>query len=137
MSEVITISTKVNAPIGKVWEYWNGAEHIPHWAFASDDWGAEPKSNDLRVGGDFVTEMFARDRSVSFDFAGTYTAVQENELLEYDLGDARHVKTVFTDTPDGVEIVQSFDAEGENPIEMQRAGWQAFLDNFKSYIENS
>ncbi len=137
MSEVITISTKVNAPVAKVWEYWNGAEHIPHWAFAADDWGAEPKSNDLRPGGDFVTEMFARDRSMSFDFAGTYTAVVENELLEYDLGDARHVKTVFTETPSGVEIVQSFDAEGENPIDMQRAGWQAFLDNFKKYVENS
>lgn len=26
-----------------------------------------------------------------------------------------------------------FDAEEENPIELQRAGWQAIPDNFKHY----
>lgn len=137
MSEKITISTTVNAPIDKVWEAWNGAEHIPHWAFAADDWGASPVTNDLRAGGSFLTKMFARDQSVSFDFSGTYTDILENALIEYDLDDGRHVRTVFTGTPTGVEIVQTFDAENENPIDVQQAGWQAFLDNFKKYVEGA
>lgn len=134
-SNTITIRTTVNAPISKVWEYWNGAEHIPNWSFASEDWGAEPKVNNLHVGGDFLTRMFAKDQSFEFDFGGVYDAISENALLEYTLGDGRHVKTTFTETPNGVEIVQTFDAETENPIEMQRAGWQAFLDNLKKYVE--
>lgn len=32
-------------------------------------------------------------------------------------------------------IKTEFEAEGENPVEMQQAGWQAILDNFKKYVE--
>jgi len=28
---VITVETKVNAPIGKVWKYWTEPEHIKKW----------------------------------------------------------------------------------------------------------
>jgi hypothetical protein len=36
---------------------------------------------------------------------------------------------------DGVEVRVTFDAESENPIEMQRAGWQSILDNFAKHVE--
>lgn len=137
MSNAITVQTIVNAPIEKVWEYWNGPEHIPAWAFASDDWEAPSAENDLRTGGKFKTVMAAKDGSASFDFTGTYTGVAGNELIEYDMDDGRHVKTVFEDTPEGVKITQTFDPENENPEEMQREGWQSILDNFKKYTETN
>lgn len=133
----ITVQTTVNAPLAKVWERWTGPEHIVNWAFASDDWEAPSAENDVREGGRFKTVMAAKDKSAGFDFTGTYTVVREPELLEYDIDDGRHVKVEFNETPQGVQVVQSFDPESENPAEMQRAGWQAFLDNFKKYAESN
>lgn len=133
----ITVETTVKAPISKVWERWSKPEHITKWAFASDDWEAPAAENDLRKGGKFKTTMAAKDKSQSFDFGGTYTAVQEHKLIEYDMDDRRHVRTEFTEVPEGVKIVQTFDPEGENTEEMQRSGWQAMLENFKKYAEGN
>jgi uncharacterized protein YndB with AHSA1/START domain len=132
----ITVRTSVNAPIEKVWECWNKPEHIKRWAFASDDWEAPAAENDVQVGRKFKTVMAAKDKSASFDFAGTYTAVKEHELIEYDMDDGRHVKVVFEETPEGVRVTETFDPENENPEEVQRNGWQAILGNFKKYVES-
>lgn len=131
----ITIKTLVKAPLAIVWDAWNNPKHIPGWAFAMDTWEAYGAENDLKVGGKFKTTMAAKDKSVSFDFGGTYTAVQDNALLEYDMDDARHVKVTFAETPEGIEVTETFDPESLNSEEMQRAGWQAILDNFKKYTE--
>jgi len=133
----ITVETTVNAPLSKVWEYWTTPEHIMHWAFASDDWEAPASVNDLKVGGKFKTTMAAKDNSASFDFAGVYTVVQEHVLIEYDMSDSRHVKVEFHQLPEGVKVITTFDPEDENPMEMQRSGWQAISDNFKKYVETS
>jgi uncharacterized protein YndB with AHSA1/START domain len=136
MANSITVEITVNAPLSKVWEYWNSPEHITKWAFASDDWEAPEAENDLKVDGKFKTTMAAKDGSASFDFIGTYTVVKENELIEYDMdGDNRHVRVMFEETPDGVKITETFDPENENPIDVQRQGWQSILENFKKYIE--
>ncbi|MBI2027968.1 MAG: SRPBCC family protein [Candidatus Levybacteria bacterium] len=132
----ITVQTVVNAPIAKVWEYWNKPEHITGWAFASDDWEAPTAENDVREGGKFKTVMAAKDKSESFDFTGVYTSVKEHELIEYDMDDGRHVKMEFEETPEGVRVMETFDPETENTEEFQRSGWQAILDNFKKYVEN-
>lgn len=143
MSQPITITATINAPIEKVWEYWNGPEHIPHWAFASDEWEAPFAETNLQVGGKFKTVMAAKDKSASFDFTGTYTAVRPLELIEYDMTLApgepmsRHVKVEFAKVADGVKITESFDPENQNPIELQQNGWQAMLNNFKKYVENN
>ena len=136
-NDAITVETIVRAPMSKVWEYWNNPDRIIHWAFASDDWEASDAENDLRVGGVFKTHMGAKDKSAGFDFAGTYTAVKKNELLEYDLGDKRHIRVVFSEVPEGVRIVETFDPERTNSRELQKNGWQAILDNFKNYTEGS
>ncbi len=133
----ITIQTVVYAPIEKVWETWTKPEHIVKWAFASDDWEAPVAENDVRTGGKFRTVMAAKDKSVSFDFAGTYTNVVADTVIEYDLGDGRHVSAVFEEVPEGVRIIQTFDPETENSEEKQRSGWQAILDNYKKYAETS
>ena len=135
MKDMITVQTVVNTTLAKAWEFWNKPEHINGWAFTSSDWEARALENDLRAGGKFKTIMGAKDKSMSFDFTGTYSAVQANRLIEYDMSDGRHVKVEFADTPSGIKIIETFEPEKENPTEMQRFGWQAILDNFKKYTE--
>ncbi len=134
---VVTIRSEINAPVSKVWEYWTKPEHITKWAFASPEWHAPRAENDLRVGGSFSSRMEAKDGSMGFDFGGVYDAVDTNEYIEYTLGDGRNVKINFTADGDKTKVVQSFEAESQNPVEMQQFGWQAILDNFKKYTEEN
>ena len=134
---VITIDTIVKSPIEKIWKFWSEPKHITKWAAASDDWHTTRAENDLRVGGKFISRMEAKDGSFGFDFGGEYDDVKENKLIAYTLGDGRKVKTTFSTTGNETKIVQSFEAETTNPIEMQRGGWQAILNNFKKYAEEN
>ena len=131
----ITVANTVNAPITKVWEYFSNPESITQWAFASDDWHAPHAENDLRTDGNFRTSMAAKDGSFSFDFEGTYTDVQEHKLIAYTIPDGRTVVIIFEDLGNTTSITETFDAETTHPIETQRTGWQAILDNFKKYAE--
>lgn len=130
----ITVETIINAPLNIIWDYWTKVEHISKWAFASDDWEAIAKTNELHDGGMFETRMQAKDGSEGFDMTGVYTAVYIHELIEYDMNNGRHVAIVFKKIPDGVKVIQTFEAESENSEEQQRSGWQAILDNFKKYV---
>lgn len=131
----ITIEATVNAPVTKVWQYWNEPAHIKQWAFAADTWHAPNAVNDLRVGGKFSTTMAAKDGSASFDFCGIYTDIIENELIAYEMEDSRKVKITFSEQNGVTHVVETFDPENENPLEMQRDGWQAILNNFKKHVE--
>lgn len=131
----ITIEATVNAPVEKVWKYWTTPEHIMKWNNASDDWHTPKAENDLRVGGKFLSRMEAKDGSFGFDFGGTYEEVKTNEVIAYKLGDERKVRTTFKGEGNQTKIISTFDAETQNPIEMQRGGWQAILNNFKKYTE--
>lgn len=133
----ITIETSVNAPVEKVWACWTEPVHISQWAFAIDTWHAPYAENDLRKDGRFKTRMEAKDGSMGFDFEGIYTVVDANKLIEYSIADGRKVITAF-DSLDGktTKITQTFEAENENPVDMQRDGWQAILDNFRKYTES-
>jgi uncharacterized protein YndB with AHSA1/START domain len=133
----ITVEATVNAPVEKVWKYWYAPEHITRWAFASDDWHAPYADNDLRTGGKFKTTMAAKDGSFSFDFGGEYTQVETNKTIAYVMDDGRKVKVTFSGDGNETKIVETFEAETLNPVEMQRAGWQAILDNFKKYTESN
>ena len=134
---VITVEINVNASIGKVWSYWTEPEHIKKWNNASPDWHTPAAENDLRIGGRFSSTMAAKDGSMSFDFWGVYTTVQTNQKIEYTLGDGRKVKIVFTEEGKNVKVVEHFEAESENSVDMQKGGWQAIMDNFKKYIEEN
>ena len=131
----ITIEATVNAPVEKVWKYWNEPKHIQGWAFASDDWHVPNAENDVQVNGKFSTAMAAKDGSFSFDFGGVYTQVQQDKFIAYTIGDGRKVSITFSTNGNTTRVVETFEAESENPIEMQRGGWQAILDNFKKYTE--
>jgi uncharacterized protein YndB with AHSA1/START domain len=132
----ISLDGVMQAPGGPEEDPTGGFKH-EGWAFASDDWEAPAAENDLRVGGKFKTVMAAKDKSNGFDFTGTYTVVKENELIEYDMDDGRHVKVEFEDAPGGVKVIETFDPDNQYPLEMQRSGWQAILDNFKKYVEQN
>ncbi|WP_339230895.1 SRPBCC family protein [Oceanobacillus sp. FSL K6-2867] len=136
-NETITVETTVQKPVENVWEYWTNPKHITQWSNASDDWHAPKAENDLRVGGSFLTRMEAKDGSFGFDFAGVYDEVRQNELISYTLGDGRKVEITFAGQENSTMVVETFQAENTNSIEMQKAGWQAILDNFKKYSETT
>jgi uncharacterized protein YndB with AHSA1/START domain len=131
----ITIETTVNAPIDRVWAAWNDPRAIEQWNAASPDWHTPRASVDLREGGQFTSRMEAKDGSMGFDFAGTYTRIEPQRLIEYAMGDARKVRVEFIPTAGGVTVRETFDAEDTHSAEQQRQGWQAILDNFARHVE--
>jgi uncharacterized protein YndB with AHSA1/START domain len=134
-NSAITVTALVKAPIERVWACWSEPEHITRWCQASDDWHAPYAENDLRKGGKFKTTMAARDGSVSFDFEGVYSNVEQHKLIEYAMEDGRKVMIIFSARDNETEVVETFDPEGTNPLDMQREGWQSILNNFKQYTE--
>ena len=134
-STAITVSVTVAAPVGKTWHDFTAPEAIQVWNAASEDWHTTAATNDLQVGGVFTSRMEAKDGSAGFDFTGTYTEVVPYVVLAYEMADRRTVRVVFREGEDGTLVTETFDPETENPIEMQRVGWQAILDNFKIYCE--
>jgi uncharacterized protein YndB with AHSA1/START domain len=130
----ITVETTVSAPLAAVWDAYTSPEAIKQWNAASDDWHTTAAAVDLRVGGNFSSRMEAKDGSFGFDFAGTYTKIDEHKLIEYSFGD-RLAQVLFADTPDGVRVQVAFDAEPTHSLEQQKDGWQAILKNFGRYVE--
>jgi len=132
----ITVEATINASVQKVWECWTEPKHITQWCFASDDWHAPIAENDLRVGGSFMSRMEAKDGSFGFDFGGVYNDLKTHEHISYTMEDTRKVKITFDGDNNSTKVVETFEAETENPVEMQQAGWQAILNNFKKYVES-
>lgn len=132
----IKIEAIISAKIDKVWEYWNSPKHITGWNSASPDWHCPNAENDLKVGGKLKSRMEARDGSFGFDFEGTYTKVIPKQMISYVLADGRQVTTQFESSGPSTQITTVFDAETQNPVEMQKVGWQAILNSFKSYTES-
>jgi uncharacterized protein YndB with AHSA1/START domain len=130
----ISVETTVAAPIDQVWRAYTTPADIKQWNAASDDWHTTTASVDLRVGGAFSSRMEAKDGSMGFDFAGTYTKIVPNKLIEYSFG-GRTAKIEFTEGPKGVKVQVTFDGEETNPVEQQRAGWLAILKNFTRHVE--
>ena len=136
-AQTITVETTVNAPIEKVWKFWTEPKHITQWNAAIDSWQCPSAENDLKARGKFSFRMEAKDGSFGFDFGGTYDTMKENHLIEYTLGDGRKAKITFTGSGHTTKVVEDFEAESINPIEMQKGGWQAILENFKKYTETN
>ena len=131
----ITIQVTVLANAAKAWNSLTNPEHIVNWNFASSDWHCPKSSNDVRVGGKMVSTMAARDGSMSFDFEGVYTEVREFEFLAFTMPDGREVQVRFESQGDTTNVIETFDPEDQNPLEMQRAGWFAILENYKKHAE--
>src|SRR5690606_12826720 len=131
----ITVETHVKAGLGKVWDAYSNPADIKQWNAARDDWHTTSSTVDLREGGAFMSRMGAKDGSAGFDFERSYTRVVPKRLIEVRMSDGREAKIEFAEHSDGILVTVSFDAETENPPELQRQGWQAILDNFGRYVE--
>ena len=131
----ITVTTTVAVSPELAWAYWTEPQHITQWNQASDDWHTPSAEQDLRVGGSFSSRMESRDGKFGFDFGGVYDAVEPYRLIAYTIGDGRKVTVLFEGVHVGTKITETFEAEAENSIELQRAGWQAIMDSYKRYVE--
>jgi len=137
MAQQITVQTTVRAPLTKVWKLWTEPEHIMQWNNASPDWHTPSATNDLRTGGSFTSRMEAKDGSAGFDFGGTYSEVIDGQKIAYAMSDGRTVEILFQENDGVTTVAETFNAETENSAEMQKAGWQSIIDNFKSYVESN
>lgn len=134
--KVLTVKTEVQAPADKVWDVWTKPGHITKWNQPSDDWHCPKAENDLRVGGKYNARMEAKDGSSGFDFEAIYDEVIDQKKITYTMSDGRKATTDFKSLGGATEVATTFDAENQNPIEMQQNGWQAILNNFKNYVES-
>ena len=132
----ITVSSTIDATSDNVWDYYTKPEHITQWNAASDDWQCPRAENDLRPGGKYAARMEAKDGSFGFDFEAVYDEVVPGNRMTYTMGDGRKATTNFEAVEGKTRVTTTFDAEGQNDAEMQRAGWQAILDNFRKYSES-
>lgn len=138
MSEKITITATVHADAKKTWDYYTQPEKITKWNFADPSWHCPSASNDMRVGGKYIARMEAKDGSFGFDFEAIYDAIKVGESFTYTMPDGRQVDALFKkEGGDKTAVIITFDPEGENPLDLQKAGWQAILDNFKKYTETN
>ena len=134
--EKITVEVLVNKSLAETWELWTNPKHITQWNHASDDWHSPKAENDLKLGGEFCFRMEAKDGSVGFDFNGVYSEVRVNEKIAYTIEGGRSVEIFFSQEGTQTKVLEIFEAEDQNPIEMQKNGWQAILNNFKKYAES-
>ncbi len=133
--ELITVEAIIEAPIKTVWDFWTKPEHVMHWNFASNDWHCPRAISDFNVGGEFHYIMPAKDGSVEFDFCGTYTKIIDKTFIEIFLEDGRELNIQFESEGNVTKIIETFEPEEVNSIELQKQGWQAILNNFKLYVE--
>ena len=136
MNKKITVSAIIRADSKKTWDFYTDPKHIINWNFADPSWHCPTAKNDLRVGGKYLARMEAKDGSFGFDFEATYSEIIEGEEFTYQFG-GRTANVKFNSLSTQTEVVVTFDPESENPVEMQKSGWQSILDNFKKYIELS
>lgn len=137
LKDPLQIDATVNANLKTVWEYWNGPNHIENWNSPSEEWHTPHAENDIRTGGKFKNRMEAIDKSAGFDFEGIYDEVIPEKLIRYQIADGRKVVVTFETVDTGIHIREAFEAETENPRDMQQMGWQSILDNFKKYVESN
>ena len=137
MATAIVVKVKVAANIEKVWTSWTTPSLITQWNFANDDWCCPSAENNFEVGGRFTSRMESKNGEMGFDFSGIYDEIIKYKFIRYTLDDGRKVSIKFNSLGDATEIVESFEPEATNTMEMQKTGWQMILDNFRKFVENS
>lgn len=135
--KIVTVENVINKQVEQVWEFWTTPEHITKWNFATPEWHCPTAENELKIGGKLKYRMAAKDGSMAIDYTATFKQITPNELIEYILDDGRCVSIKFSQQNGVTKIIESFEVEDENSIDMQRQGWQAILDNFKKYVESN
>lgn len=132
----VTVQATIDIDCTKAWNYYTNPEHITKWNFADSSWHCPNAENNLQVGGKYRARMEAKDGSFGFDFEAVYSELVVGEKFTFVLSDSREVSVTFHKHNNQTDVIVTFDAENQNPIEMQKDGWQAILDNFKKYAES-
>lgn len=133
----LTVTTEINKPVNDVWDFFSNPKHIVNWNFAHESWECPSAKNNLEAGGKLEVRMQAKDGSFGFDLIGIYDEVNENQSLKYHFEDGRKIEVIFEKLSENkTKITENFDPENQNPVDFQRDGWQAILDNFKIYAES-
>ncbi len=133
--EPITVQNTIEASIENVWALWTDPVHVKNWNFASNDWHCPRANSDFVVGGEFHYIMAAKDGSIEFDFCGTFTKIIDQSAIQIFLEDGREMNLQFITEGQATKVIESFEPEEVNSLELQKQGWQAILDNFKAYVE--
>ena len=133
-NEKITVKALITKSKEKVWDYYTNPAHIVKWNFADPSWQCPAASNDIRIGGKYFARMESKDGRFGFDYIAIYTDLNEGSNFTYEF-QGRKVNVSLIDHNDQTEITITFDPENENPLELQRNGWQAILNNYKNYAE--
>ena len=133
----IIVDVLIHAPVEKVWKLWTAPEHIKEWNVPFDDWHSPLVENDLKDDGKFLFRMEKKDGSEGFDFTGTYDKVITNQLIEYTLADNRKTINIFTTNGNTTTIIETFDAEKQTPLDLQKEFCRNVLNKFKKYAEEN
>lgn len=136
MKTKVTVNTRLACDINQAWVYFTDPKHIVNWYFAHESWHVPFATNDLEVGKEFHIQMEAKDKSGGFDFWGTYDKIVPYKEIKATLGDGRSLEVLFDETNQGVHISQTFEIEDEHSKDLQQQGWQAILNQLKTYVES-
>ena len=132
----ITIETTVNELPIKTWDMFYNQKDIENFHTASSDWECTDAYINFEEWNHFTYTLAKKDGSESFDLQWEFLKIHLYEKVVYKLTDWRKVKTeFFEDVNNTTKIVQTIDIEEINSPEVQKAWWQAILQNFKHYIE--
>ena len=135
--ENIKIEITILASMDLVWECFTDRDHIEEWYFASEDWHCPNAENNFEVGGKFNYRMEAKQGGFGFNFSGVFDEIIPHKVIKYYLDDGRKVAVNFeNEEGNTVKLMEVFQPEKENPLDLQRNGWYAILNNFKKYVEN-
>lgn len=135
MSNPISVSGLIKSSVINAFDAFTSPASITQWNKASPDWHCPFANVDLRIGGQYLARMEAKDGSFGFDFEGEIEELDKPKLIAIRLGDGRLARTTFDEVADGVKVTTTFDPENSNPVEMQREGWQSILDSFVRHVE--
>jgi uncharacterized protein YndB with AHSA1/START domain len=136
MDNKIIVTATINADAKKVWDFYTNPAHIVNWNFADPSWHCPKSENDMKIGGTYKARMEAKDGSFGFDFEAIYSDIIDEKEFTYEFG-GRTATVKFENLGNQTELIVTFDPENVNPIEMQKGGWQAILNNFKTYTETN
>lgn len=136
MFEKFTIHSMVDRNVFTCFHTYHTPEHIINWNYASEDWHCPNATSEFKEGGHFSYRMEAKDQSFGFDFTGIFDKIVEPTSIKYHMDDLREVLIRFEGQGDQTLIKVIIDAEKENPITLQKRGWQSILNNFKKYVES-
>lgn len=132
----ITVQITINAPVHKVWKVWSTAEDILQWNAPSDDWLTSLAEIDFRENGRFLFRMEAKDKSSGFDHGGIYSEIIAHQLINYTGHDGRQSTIKFVPDGSATHITETFEADPEVPIALQRDFCLGVLNNFKKHTES-